>query len=187
MEVWKLGLWMTSSCCTKRSCAAVPHSILRDAIGTFHTGKSANSTWGVSLPGNFLHQEKLRRCPPQTLEGRHRDFSHWVARQFLQQAKPREKVYTEIFSKPIQRVSRQLDAPSGPSTSGGSLPITSTSQWRKELGTEAPPTRLRAIHHSISLQLTMVTVQDFYKVSCMIPTPSPHPPWHATTLLWHIG
>ena len=45
---------MTSSCCTRRSYAAVPHSILRDAIGTFHTGKSASSSRGVTLHGNFL-------------------------------------------------------------------------------------------------------------------------------------
>ena len=58
---------MTSSCCTKRSYAAVPHSILRDAIGTFHTGKSADYPRKVSLPGNFLHQEELRRRPSLTL------------------------------------------------------------------------------------------------------------------------
>ena len=54
VEVWTLGLWMTSSCSTRRSYAAVPHSILRDAIGTFHTGKSASSSRGVTLHGNFL-------------------------------------------------------------------------------------------------------------------------------------
>ena len=37
-----------------RSYAAVPHNILRDAIGTFHTGKSASSSTGVTLHGNFL-------------------------------------------------------------------------------------------------------------------------------------
>ena len=38
MEVWKLGLCMTSSCCTRKSYAAVPHNILMDAIGTIQTG-----------------------------------------------------------------------------------------------------------------------------------------------------
>ena len=54
---------MTSSCCIRRSYAAVPHSILRDAIGTFHTGKSADSSRKVSLPGNFLHQEEFAAVP----------------------------------------------------------------------------------------------------------------------------
>ena len=84
-ECGSLGLCMTSSCCIRRSYAAVPHSILRDAIGTFHTGKSADPSRKVSLPGNFPHREELRRCPLHTLEGRHRAFSHWEARQSLQQ------------------------------------------------------------------------------------------------------
>ena len=56
-EVWTLGLCMTSSCSARRSYAAVPHSVLRDAIGTFHTGKSASSSRGVTLHGNFLARE----------------------------------------------------------------------------------------------------------------------------------
>ena len=39
-------------------------------------------------------------------------------------ATPCEKVDTVIFSKAVQRVSRQSDAPSGPSPSGGSLYFT---------------------------------------------------------------
>ena len=52
--MWRLGLCLTSSCCTRESYAAVPHNILRGAIGTFHTGKSASFSRGVSLHGNFL-------------------------------------------------------------------------------------------------------------------------------------
>ena len=37
-----------------RSYAAVPHTILRNAIGTFHIGKSTSSSAGVTLHGNFL-------------------------------------------------------------------------------------------------------------------------------------
>ena len=37
-----------------RSSMAVPHSILRGAIGTFHTEKSASSSTGLTLHGNFL-------------------------------------------------------------------------------------------------------------------------------------
>ena len=40
--------------------------------------------WSLVWLAELLHQEELRRCPPQPLEGRHRDFPHWEARQFLQ-------------------------------------------------------------------------------------------------------
>ena len=70
---------MTSSCCTKRSRAAVPYSNLRGAIGTFHTGKSTDPSRKGSLPGHFLHREELRRCPPHS-----RGTQRTQARQFLQ-------------------------------------------------------------------------------------------------------
>merc|ERR1712215_486644 len=101
---------MTSSCCTKRSCTAVPHSILRDAIGTSRTGKPANPSSEVTLYGNFLARKDTQ---PALLLG-------------VITATPREKVELEIFSRAVQRVSHHFDAPRGPSASGGSPPITAT-------------------------------------------------------------
>ena len=62
---------MTSSCCTRRSYVAVPHNILRDAIGTFHTGKPANSSRKVTLHGNFLAKIAMQPAHPDLWSGYH--------------------------------------------------------------------------------------------------------------------
>merc|ERR1712215_429271 len=71
-------------------------------------GKPANSSSKVTLYGNFL----ARKATQPT---------HLIR---VITAKPRGKVDIEIFSRAVQRVSRQFDAPSGPSPSGGSLSFT---------------------------------------------------------------
>merc|ERR1712215_372129 len=117
---------MTSSCCTKRSCTAVPHSILRDAIGTSRTGKPANPSSEVTLYGNFLARKDTQ---PALLLG-------------VITATPREKVELEISSRAVQRVSHHFDAPRGPSPSGGSLPFTcqpTGEMHSKSLRFQGPP------------------------------------------------
>merc|ERR1711895_264594 len=80
----------------RRSYAAVLHTLWWDAIGTSHTEKPANSSSKVTLHGNLLARIATQ---PALLLG-------------VITATPCEKV------EPVQRVSRQLDAPGGPSTSG---------------------------------------------------------------------
>ena len=84
----------------RRSYAAVLDTLWWDAVGTSPTEKPANSSSKVTIHGNLL-----ARIPTQ--------FAHPL-RGIT--AKPR-------YYKAVQRVSRQLDASGGPSTSGGLLSV----------------------------------------------------------------
>ena len=80
---------MTSSCCTKRSRAAVPYSNLRGAIGTFHTGKSTDpsrkgvATWTLPAPGRNYAAKSARAKTARATSARAKSARAKSARQFL--------------------------------------------------------------------------------------------------------